>query len=88
MLALPIAALTATTALCQDKGGVDPKPLPKPNDPKLGAKELFGCKTSPAPLATHSIGFYAKGCLAGAQALPINSETWQIMRLSNCLVGH
>jgi penicillin-insensitive murein DD-endopeptidase len=86
---LPIADLTATTAPCQDTGSVDPKPLPNPNDPKLGAKELFGCKTSPAPLATHSIG-----CLAGAQALPINSETWQIMRLSrnrnsaNCLVGH
>jgi penicillin-insensitive murein endopeptidase len=35
-----------------------------------------------------------RACLAGAQALPINSETWQIMRLSrnrnsaNCLVGH
>jgi penicillin-insensitive murein DD-endopeptidase len=54
----------------------------------------LAAKTSPARLATHSIGFYAKGCLAGAQALPINSETLQIMRLSrnrnwaNCLVGH
>src|SRR6202043_1811295 len=33
-------------------------------------------------MATHSIGFYAKGCLAGAEALPINGETWQVMRLS------
>src|SRR5246500_1611647 len=85
MLALPIAALAATAVLGQDKGSVDPKPLPplaNPNDPKLGAKELFGRKTSPAPLATHSIGFYAKGCLAGAEALPINGETWQVMRLS------
>jgi penicillin-insensitive murein endopeptidase len=85
MLTLSIAALAATAVLGQDKGSVDPKPLPplaNPRDPNLGAKELFGRKISPAPLATHSIGFYAKGCLAGAQALPINGETWQVMRLS------
>jgi penicillin-insensitive murein endopeptidase len=85
MLAVPIAALTATAVLSQDKGSVDPKPLPplvNPNDPELGAKELFGRKTSPAPLATHSIGFYDKGCLAGAEALPINGKTWQVMRPS------
>jgi penicillin-insensitive murein endopeptidase len=85
LLALLVAAFAATTVLGQDKGSVDPKPLPSlanPNDPKLGAKELFGRITSPAPLATHSIGFYAKGCLAGAAALPINGETWQVMRLS------
>jgi penicillin-insensitive murein DD-endopeptidase len=85
MLAVPIAALTATAVLSQDKGSVDPKPLPpqaNPNDPELGAQELFGRKTSPAPLATHSIGFYDKGCLAGAEALPINGKTWQVMRLS------
>jgi len=28
------------------------------------------------------VGFYAHGCIAGAQALPINGETWQVMRLS------
>ncbi len=31
---------------------------------------------------TRSIGFYARGCLAGAKALPIDGETWQVMRLS------
>src|SRR5258707_8562102 len=85
MLTLSIAALAATAVLGQDKGSVDPKPLPplaNPRDPNLGAKELFGRKISPAPLATHSIGFYAKGCLAGAQALPISGETWQVRRLS------
>jgi len=25
---------------------------------------------------------YAKGCIAGADALPINGDTWQVMRLS------
>src|ERR1700730_8236043 len=85
MLALPIVAFAATAVLGQDKGSVDPKPLPplaNPNDPKLGAKELFGRITSPAPLITHSIGFYGKGCVAVAVALPINGETWQVMRLS------
>lgn len=69
----------------QDKGSVDPKPLPplaNSNDPHLGAKELFARKVLPASQAVHSIGFYAKGCLAGAQALPVNGKTWQVMRLS------
>ena len=33
-------------------------------------------------MPTRVIGFYAKGCVAGAKALPINGETWQVMRLS------
>ncbi|WP_027535733.1 penicillin-insensitive murein endopeptidase [Bradyrhizobium sp. WSM3983] len=79
------AAASATAALVQDKGTLDPQPLApltNPNDPHLGAKELFGRKALPAPSAVRSIGFYAKGCLAGAQALPINGKTWQVMRLS------
>ncbi len=36
----------------------------------------------PAPLAARSIGGYAKGCLAGGVALPINGPDWQVMRLS------
>jgi len=69
----------------QDKGTLDPQPLPPlthPNDPAVPAKELFARKLTPARLATRSIGFYAKGCLAGATALPINGATWQVMRLS------
>jgi penicillin-insensitive murein endopeptidase len=85
LLVLPVAAVTAVVAHAQDKGSVDPKPLPplaNPNDPKLGAKELFGRKILPAKMPTRIIGFYAKGCIAGAQALPINGDTWQVMRLS------
>jgi penicillin-insensitive murein endopeptidase len=84
-LLLPAAAAVSTAATAQDKGSLDPKPLPpltNPNDPALAAKELFGRKLLPAQLAPGSIGFYAKGCLAGAEALPINGETWQVMRLS------
>jgi penicillin-insensitive murein endopeptidase len=33
-------------------------------------------------MAARSIGFYAKGCLAGAAALPIDGPAWQAMRLS------
>src|SRR5579863_5867728 len=71
-------------AMAQDKGSVESKPLPpltNPNDPKLGAKELFARKILPAAMSTQVIGFYAKGCIAGAQALPINGKTWQVMRL-------
>ena len=49
---------------------------------KIPAKELFGKIKTPAPLAARSIGFYAKGCLAGAQALPVDGPAWQVMRLS------
>jgi penicillin-insensitive murein endopeptidase len=85
VLLLLFATFAGAAALAQDKGSVDPKPLPplaNPNDPKLGAKELFGRKVLPAAMPTRVIGFYAKGCIAGAKALPINGETWQVMRLS------
>ncbi|ODN70503.1 penicillin-insensitive murein endopeptidase [Methylobrevis pamukkalensis] len=53
------------------------------------AKELFGAKDTPAPLAARAIGSYARGCLAGAVALPVNGPGWQVMRLSrNRFWGH
>src|SRR6202158_3694057 len=85
LLLISAAALSASAALAQDKGSVDAKPLPplaNPNDPKLGARELFGRKVLPAAMPTHVIGFYAKGCIAGAEALPLTGDTWQVMRLS------
>ena len=86
LLILSLLSLWLTgTALAQDKGSADPVPLPplaNPNDPKLGAKELFGRKLLPAALPTQVIGFYAKGCIAGAEALPLNGDSWQVMRLS------
>jgi penicillin-insensitive murein endopeptidase len=85
VLLLLFATFAGAAALAQDKGSADPKPLPplsNPNDPKLGAKELFGRKVLPAAVPTRVVGFYAKGCIAGAEALPINGETWQVMRLS------
>jgi len=72
-------------ASAQDKGSVNPKPLPplaNPNDPATPAKELFGRKLQPAAMKPSPIGFYAHGCIAGAVALPINGPAWQVMRLS------
>ena len=85
-LILPLALASASTsALAQTKGTVDPRPLPalaNPNDPATPAKELFGRKALPTRSAPQVIGFYAKGCIAGAEALALNGPTWQVMRLS------
>ena len=56
------------------------KKVVKPSGPP--AKELFGAAKTPAPMAARAIGFYAKGCLAGAAALPVDGPAWQAMRLS------
>ncbi len=50
--------------------------------PENAAKRYFGTVNSAAPLEARSIGSYAKGCLAGASALPVNGQAWQVMRLS------
>lgn len=50
--------------------------------PNAVARDLFGAMRGPAPLASRAIGSYARGCLAGGQALPVNGPTWQVMRLS------
>ena len=78
-------ALASAPGLAQDKGALDAKPLPPlahPDDPALPAKQLFGRKIDGAPLEARAIGFYSRGCLAGGQALPVNGEAWQVMRLS------
>src|SRR5262245_25527454 len=80
-LGLFAALLLPLSAAAQDKGTINPKPLPplaKPDDPATPAKELFARKAAPAPLQARTIGFYSKGCLAGAKALPINGPTWQV----------
>ena len=57
--------------------------------PSPPAREVFGAQKTPSPLAARSIGSYARGCLAGGQALPVNGPAWQAMRLSrNRFWGH
>ncbi|MBV6489202.1 MAG: penicillin-insensitive murein endopeptidase [Pseudorhodoplanes sp.] len=87
--AMPLVAFLVAAgspfAVAQERGTLEPAPLPplaNPADPKTPAKELFGRKAAPLPLAARSIGFYTRGCLAGAIALPVNGKTWQVMRLS------
>ena len=77
----------AAAAPSGSAGGKNEKTTPKEPTAKELAKEppaneLFGAATGPAPLAARAIGSYAKGCLAGAVALPINGPDWQVMRLS------
>ncbi|MFY8114352.1 MAG: penicillin-insensitive murein endopeptidase, partial [Rhabdaerophilum sp.] len=50
--------------------------------PNNAAKRIFGTTPGPANLEPRAIGSFARGCLAGAKALPVDGETWQVMRLS------
>lgn len=57
--------------------------------PANAAKRIFGSNPSPAPLQARAIGSFARGCLAGAKAIPVDGEAWQVMRLSrNRMWGH
>ncbi len=53
-----------------------------PKKPQIAAKILFAAVKTPAPLEARAIGFYSKGCLAGAKAVPVDGPAWQVMRLS------
>lgn len=50
--------------------------------PADAAKRHFGSAKAAAPGPARTIGSYAKGCMAGAQALTTDGPTWQVMRLS------
>jgi penicillin-insensitive murein endopeptidase len=61
----------------------------KPKKPVISAKQLFGTVKTGAPLAARAVGWYAKGCLAGAKPLAVDGPGWQVMRLSrNRMWGH
>ncbi|TXN22657.1 penicillin-insensitive murein endopeptidase [Methylobacterium sp. WL9] len=84
-VALAFLALIAGSAMAQDKGTMDPKPLPplaNPNDPATPAKALFGRVTAPSSGSAEAYGSYAKGCFAGGEGLAFDGPTWQVMRPS------
>lgn len=54
--------------------------LPGAADPL--AKDVFGSVPGPTGGNPAAIGFYSKGCISGAVALPESGPTWQAMRLS------
>lgn len=86
LASLAVILLTAGgSAAAQDRGTLNPKPLPplaNPDDPAMPAKELFGRKSTPAGVTPRAVGFYSHGCVAGAKALALNGPAWQVMRLS------
>ncbi len=46
------------------------------------AKQAFGAVKLPSVTDPQSYGFYSKGCISGAVALPVDGPNWQVMRLS------
>jgi len=55
----------------------------------LPAKQAFGSEQMPSTGAPQAIGFYAKGCLSGGEAIPMNGPHWEVMRPSrNRRWGH
>lgn len=51
------------------------------NDSRI-AKTLFGNVSLPSAQPSQAVGFYSRGCQAGAEQLPETGPTWQAMRLS------
>jgi penicillin-insensitive murein DD-endopeptidase len=53
------------------------------------AKQLFGAVKLPSVSQPAASGFYSKGCITGAIAIPVDGAAWQVMRLSrNRRWGH
>ncbi len=50
-------------------------------DDPVPASSLFGAVTRPAAMKPRPIGAYGRGCLSGAEALPVDGPAWQVMRL-------
>ena len=69
-----LSAMALVAALCVAGSAVASENTP--------AKRLFSKVESPAPMETRAIGYYTRGCVAGAVALPVDGAEWQAMRLS------
>ncbi len=75
----PVAApATVMTPLPENRPSISQARLER-TEP---AKVLFGHVELPSVGAPRVIGYYSKGCLAGAVELPIDGPHWQVMRLS------
>ena len=75
MIATPLPRLAGLAAILAVLGTVPAGAQSVP------AKTLFGAKQLPSDAPTQSIGFYAKGCLAGAKALPLQGPHWQVVNV-------
>jgi penicillin-insensitive murein DD-endopeptidase len=76
------AALAKAKAGTRRKGSSPTTTAATAGPPSPPARDLFGAQKAPSPLAARAIGSYARGCLAGGQALPVDGPAWQAMRLS------
>jgi penicillin-insensitive murein DD-endopeptidase len=76
------APAAATAAETNPAAASEPQAQAAPKKTQIAAKLLFGGVKTPAPLEARAIGFYSKGCLAGAKAIPVDGPAWQVMRLS------
>lgn len=77
-------ALALGLAACGSPGG-DTDPTVSSSNVVMRngiAKEVFGAERSASAQPPAPVGFYSKGCLAGAEQLPETGPTWQAMRLS------
>ncbi len=87
---LPVAALIVLgVAGCIGPRAMAPNATPAPDTMAFvaaagttEAKILFGAAKTGSTQRPAPLGSYAKGCLAGAEALPDSGPTWQVMRPS------
>src|SRR5947207_2676392 len=77
-----LALLALSPAVAQSNDSATLAAIANQAISQIPAKKLFGAQKTPANMAARSFGTYARGCLAGATALPVNGPTWQVMRLS------
>ncbi|SEQ49926.1 murein endopeptidase. Metallo peptidase. MEROPS family M74 [Faunimonas pinastri] len=71
-LATALLLLTTGVATVEAAPNSDPRP----------AKQTFAAEKLPSAMQSQPIGFYTRGCQAGAVPLPPDGPTWQVMRLS------
>jgi len=105
LLSMAAVTISAAAAIANGTSGASaaanqppPPPAPKPSGERITqalitksvpAKSLFIQKKSAAPFRAAAIGNYSRGCLSGAEQMPVNGPTWQAMRLSrNRRWGH
>ena len=59
-----------------------PAPARQPRRPEPAGEAGVRPRADPIEAKARSIGYYWRGCLAGAKALPVDGESWQVVRLS------
>ncbi|MEQ8368701.1 MAG: penicillin-insensitive murein endopeptidase, partial [Roseicyclus sp.] len=81
-----VTGLALVLAACSPTGFGDTRALSAPPlDATISGQEarlLFGAERAASGGQGEVLGFYSRGCLAGAEQLPETGPTWQAMRLS------